>query len=210
MGYWKSKVLPKIKKVFETKNAIKKAAAAEAAKSFDDSKAEIDKEFEEKKSELEPKVLEIYESAPAEIKTLVKQRTDAGVKKNSAEVTKFLDELAKIEFPGSKVVSELATSYGPGLVPAPVLFLLEKVSTFLPAEETPAAAEPEAAAAVEETSRGADVVVAAAEEGKKEEAAPSAPVEATETTAAPVETTEAPAAPAAPAEAAKPEEAPKA
>ncbi|KAJ6797179.1 putative salt stress root protein RS1-like [Iris pallida] len=208
MGYWKSKVLPKIKKVFETKNAIKKAAAAEAAKSFDDSKAEIDKEFEEKKSELEPKVLEIYESAPAEIKTLVKQRTDAGVKKNSAEVTKFLDELAKIEFPGSKAVSELATSYGPGLVPAPVLFLLEKVSTFLPAEETPAAAEPEAAAA-EETSRGVDVVVAAAEEGKKEEAAPSAPVEATETTAAPVETTEAPAAAAA-AEAAKPEEAPKA
>jgi len=37
MGYWKSKVLPKIKKVFE-KNTSKKAAAAEATKSFDDSK----------------------------------------------------------------------------------------------------------------------------------------------------------------------------
>jgi len=37
MGYWKSKVLPKIKKVFE-KNSSKKAAAAEATKSFDDSK----------------------------------------------------------------------------------------------------------------------------------------------------------------------------
>lgn len=37
MGYWKSKVLPRIKKVFE-KNGTKKAAAAEACKSFDDSK----------------------------------------------------------------------------------------------------------------------------------------------------------------------------
>ena len=36
MGYWKSKVLPKIKKVFD-KNGAKKAAA-EASKSFDDSK----------------------------------------------------------------------------------------------------------------------------------------------------------------------------
>lgn len=36
MGYWKSKVLPKIKKVFE-KNG-KKTAAAEVCKSFDDSK----------------------------------------------------------------------------------------------------------------------------------------------------------------------------
>lgn len=36
MGYWKSKVLPKIKKVFD-KNGNKKAAA-EACKSFDDSK----------------------------------------------------------------------------------------------------------------------------------------------------------------------------
>lgn len=37
MGYWKSKVLPKIKKVFE-KNGAKKTAAAEATKSFDESK----------------------------------------------------------------------------------------------------------------------------------------------------------------------------
>lgn len=37
MGYWKTKVLPKIKKVFE-KNGTKKAAAAEASKSFDESK----------------------------------------------------------------------------------------------------------------------------------------------------------------------------
>jgi hypothetical protein len=37
MGYWKTKVLPKIKKVFE-KNSTKKTAAAEASKSFDESK----------------------------------------------------------------------------------------------------------------------------------------------------------------------------
>lgn len=38
MGYWKTKVLPTIKKVFENKNSVKKAAAAEACKSFDESK----------------------------------------------------------------------------------------------------------------------------------------------------------------------------
>lgn len=38
MGYWKSKVLPKIKKVFEKKDTKKSAAAAEACKSFDESK----------------------------------------------------------------------------------------------------------------------------------------------------------------------------
>lgn len=39
MGYWKEKVLPKIKKVFD-KTGPKKAAAAaaEACKSFDESK----------------------------------------------------------------------------------------------------------------------------------------------------------------------------
>lgn len=37
MDYWKTKVLPKVKKVFG-KNGTKKAAAAEACKNFDDSK----------------------------------------------------------------------------------------------------------------------------------------------------------------------------
>lgn len=40
MGYWKSKLLPKIKKVFD-KGSSKKAAAAEATKAFDDSKVGI-------------------------------------------------------------------------------------------------------------------------------------------------------------------------
>lgn len=133
MGYWKSKVLPKIKKVFE-KNGSKKAAA-EACKSFDDSKEEINKEFEEKKTELQPKVLEIYEASSTEIKSLVKERTEAGLKKNSTVVTTFIEELAKIEFPGSKPISDAVSKFGPGYVSAPIVFILEKVSTFLPVEE---------------------------------------------------------------------------
>ncbi|OVA01374.1 DREPP family [Macleaya cordata] len=129
MGYWKTKVLPKIKKVFE-KNG-KKAAAAEACKSFDDSKEVINKEFEEKKPELHTKVVEIYEASSTEIKTLVKERKDVGIKKNSAAVHKFLEELVKIEFPGSKPVCEASTKLGPALVSGPVLFLFEKVSTFV-------------------------------------------------------------------------------
>ena len=38
MGYWKTKVLPKIQKVFGKDNAKKAAAAAEACKSFDETK----------------------------------------------------------------------------------------------------------------------------------------------------------------------------
>ncbi|KAK9149948.1 hypothetical protein Syun_008257 [Stephania yunnanensis] len=130
MGYWKSKVLPKLKKAFDL-NSSKKAAAAEACKSFDDSKDAVNKEFEEKKTELQPKVVEIYEASSVEIKGLVKERNDAGIKKNSAAVVKFLEELVKIEFPGSKAVSEVSSKFGAGLVPGPVLFVLEKVSTFV-------------------------------------------------------------------------------
>lgn len=144
MGYWKSKVLPKIRKVFE-KNGNKKAAA-EACKSFDDSKEEFNKEFEEKKTELHPKVLEIYEASSTEIKTLVKKRNETGVKKNSTLVTSFVEELVKIEFPGSKPVSEAVSKFGSGYVLAPVLFLFEKVSTFLPSEEIAVAAKESGAA----------------------------------------------------------------
>ncbi|XP_042480313.1 plasma membrane-associated cation-binding protein 1 [Macadamia integrifolia] len=136
MGYWKSKVLPKIKKVFE-KNPNKKAAT-EASESFDKSKEEINKEFEEKKTDLQPKVIEIYEASSTEIKTLVKERTEAGIKKKPTAVQTFLEELVKIEFPGSKQVSEASTKFGPVLVSGPVLFVLEKVSTFVATEEKPA------------------------------------------------------------------------
>ncbi|KAI0524376.1 hypothetical protein KFK09_003743 [Dendrobium nobile] len=159
MGYWKSKVLPKIKKVFE-KNGNKKAAA-EASKSFDDSKEEINKELEEKKSELQPKVLEIYEASSTEIKALVKERHEAGVKKNSTAVTTFLEELVKIDFPGSKPVSDAVSKLGPVYVSAPVVFILEKVSTFLPPEEISVAKEESGAA-------DKDVVIAEEEKAAEE------------------------------------------
>ncbi|KAL5578373.1 hypothetical protein UlMin_020072 [Ulmus minor] len=178
MGYWKTKVLPKIKKVFD-KNGTKKAAAAEAIKSFDDSKEEINKEFEEKKADLQPKVVEIYEASSLEIKTLVKERKEDGLKKNSAQVHKFLEELIKIEFPGSKSVTESSSKYGPTLVSGPIFFVLEKVSTFIVTEEkaeaepkadveAEAKAEPkaEAEATTTTTTESKEIVI---EEEKKEE-----------------------------------------
>lgn len=172
MGYWKTKVLPTIKKVFENKNSVKKAAAAEACKSFDESKESYDKEFEEKKGELQVKVVEIYEASSAEIKTLVKERKEAGLKKYSAAVHKFLEELAKIEFPGSKPVSEASSKYGPAYVSGPVFFVFEKVSTFIVTEEkvvvepTPPEATP--AKTEEETSSGKEREIVIEQEKKEE------------------------------------------
>ncbi|RWR96221.1 plasma membrane-associated cation-binding protein 1 [Cinnamomum micranthum f. kanehirae] len=167
MGYWKSKVLPKIKKVFE-KNGSKKAAAAEICKSFDDSKEAISKELEEKKTELEPKVIEVYAASSTEIKTVVKERKDEGIKKNSPAVQKFLEELVKIEFPGSKQVHEASTKFGPTLVSGPVFFVFEKVSTFIATEEkegeTTVTTE-----TVEETSKEKEVVIEEEKEKEKEE-----------------------------------------
>ncbi|KAK3189108.1 hypothetical protein Dsin_028669 [Dipteronia sinensis] len=212
MGYWKSKVLPKIKKVFE-KNSIKKAAAAEACKSFDDSKEEINKEFEEKKVELQPKVTEIYEASSTEIKTLVKEPKEAGLKKHSVEVHKFIEELVKIEFPGSKPVSEASSKYGAALIPGPVFFVFEKVSTFIvtvekPAEEAaPPAPEAETKPAGEETSdkKEREIVI---EEEKKEEIIVAVPEAVVKTETAAEEKTEPAAAPPAPTAPAK-EEPPK-
>ncbi|RRT69905.1 hypothetical protein B296_00002749 [Ensete ventricosum] len=202
VNYWKSKVLPKIKKVFDRNG--KKAAAAEACKSFDDSKVgsycfffffffllttawvlvqeDITKELEEKKVDLQPKVVEIYEASAVTIKV----RLESPLR------------LKQHKFPGSKPVSEAATKYGPALVSGPVFFIFEKVCTFLPAEEPPAPSEPEPAAAVESASK--EITPEAAEEVKKEEAetvkeTPSAPP-------APAEEAPAPPAP----EPAKPDE----
>ncbi|XP_058095390.1 plasma membrane-associated cation-binding protein 1 [Magnolia sinica] len=171
MGYWKSKVLPKIKKVFE-KNGGKKAAA-EACKTFDDSKEAIDKEFEEKKTDLQPKVIEIYEASSTNIKTVVKERKDAEIKKNSSEVQKFIEELVKIDFPGSKPVSEACTKFGPALVPGPVFFIFEKVSTFIVTEEKEAppttTTEGTVAVATEETIKEKEKEIVIEEEKKEEE-----------------------------------------
>ncbi|CAN8246148.1 unnamed protein product [Cochlearia groenlandica] len=142
MGYWRSKVVPTMKKLFE-RSPTKKANLVESSKdlTFDDSKEIINKEIEEKKTELEPKVVEIYQATSAELKALVKEPTEDGLKKLSAEVNSFLEALVKIEFPGSKAVSET-----PSKSLGPVTFIFEKVCVFLPAEAKPR----EVVAAVEE------------------------------------------------------------
>ncbi|CAL9057496.1 unnamed protein product [Musa banksii] len=157
----------------------KKVAAAEVVKSFDESKEEISKESEEKKSELRPKVTEIYEASPDQIKALVKKPTESDLKRNSAAIKKFLEELVKIEFRGSKPVSEAAAKYGPADVSGPITFMFEKVSGLLPAEEP-------SSAAVESTCK--EATAEAAEEVKKEEAEkveenPAPPLPATDTPA---------------------------
>uniref|UniRef100_A0A0D9VEW0 Plasma membrane-associated cation-binding protein 1 n=1 Tax=Leersia perrieri TaxID=77586 RepID=A0A0D9VEW0_9ORYZ len=175
MDYWKTKVLPKIKVVFAKGASAKKAAAAELIKSFDESKEGINGEFEEKKADLQPKVVEIYESAPAPLKVLIKDRTKvSGIKKNSAAVTKFVDDLAKIEFPGAKQLSEGITKVGPSLLSGPIFATFEKVSTLLPAaaeeeEIKPKEAEAPAAATAAEEKKEEEAAAAAGEE-KKEEA----------------------------------------
>ncbi|XP_062188914.1 salt stress root protein RS1-like [Phragmites australis] len=165
---WKTKVLPGLTKIFDKDG--KKAAAAEFLKSFN--KEEITKEIEDKKAELEPKVVEAYEASPAEVKALFKDKKPAKVsKKNSAAVTKFLEELAKIEFPGAKLVSDAVAKSGTAPLSPAIAFILDKVAPFIPKEEPKA--EPEPPAAAEATSR--EVVV---EEKKEEAAEPAAVAEA--------------------------------
>ncbi|KAK4482498.1 hypothetical protein RD792_009656 [Penstemon davidsonii] len=194
VNYWKSKVLPKIKKVFENKDKI---AAAEACKEFEEAKEQYSVEFEEKKSEYEPKVVEIYEASPPEIKTLVKTPKASALKKNSPAVQKFLDELAKIEFPGSKPVCEAATKFGPGYVSGPIFFLFEKVSTFIVTEEVkteeaaPPPAEAEAAAPppaekFEEEAKEKEIVVEVPAVPEKIETAACEPTKVEEAPPAPV------------------------
>ncbi|CAD6233690.1 unnamed protein product [Miscanthus lutarioriparius] len=174
---WKTKVLPGLNKIFDKDG--KKAAAVGFLKSFN--KEEIGKEIEDKKTELEPKVVETYEASPPEVKALFKDKKPVKItKKNSAAVTKFLDELAKIDFPGAKVVSEAVAKSGTTPLSPAITFILDKVAPFIPEEPK---AEP---AAAEATSR--EVAV----EEKKEEAEPAAAAAATEEAApAPAEEEEA-------------------
>ncbi|KAH0720160.1 hypothetical protein KY289_007145 [Solanum tuberosum] len=191
MGYWKAKVLPKIKQIFD-KNGPKKTAASEACKTFDEAKEEYSKEFEEKKTELQPKVIEIYEAAAVEIKSLVKERKGAGLKKNSDGVQKFLDELVKIEFPGSKAVSEASSNFGPSYVSGPILFVLEKVSTFIVVTEDKKGEEPAAAAddvhATATSVKEKEIVIEEAGESNKDEE-PAADVTPTVKVEAPADVT---------------------
>jgi len=172
---WKTKVLPGLNKIFDKDG--KKAAAVEFLKTFN--KEDISKEVEDKKTELEPKVAEVVEASPPEIKAVIKDKKPAKIKKNSVAVTKFLDDLAKIDFPGAKLVSDAVAKSGTTPLSPAIVFILDKVAPFVPEPKEEPKAEPEPAAA-ETTSR--DVVV----EEKKEEAEPSAaPVEAAAETPAP-------------------------
>ncbi|KAG2302288.1 hypothetical protein Bca4012_060607 [Brassica carinata] len=131
MGYWKSKIVPTMKKLFE-RSPTNKDVVVEASKTltFDDSKEAINKEIEEKKTELEPKVLDIYGATSAELKALVREPKEDDLTKHSAEVHKFLEALVEIGFPGSKDACELSST-----TPGPVTFIFEKVCAFLPVEE---------------------------------------------------------------------------
>ncbi|KAF0917537.1 hypothetical protein E2562_020914 [Oryza meyeriana var. granulata] len=169
---WKTKVLPGLNKIFDKDG--KKAAAAEFLKSFN--KEEIGKEIDDKKTELEPKVVEVVESSPPEIKALLKDKIPASkIKKNAPAVTKFLEELAKIDFPGAKPVSDAVAKSGTTPLSPAIAFVLEKVAPFVPKEEPKAEPEPAAAAPAETETTSREV---AAEEEKKEEAAPAEPAAA--------------------------------
>ncbi|CAH8289229.1 unnamed protein product [Eruca vesicaria subsp. sativa] len=174
MGYWKSKIVPTMKKLFE-RSPTNKDVVAEASKTpaFDESKEAINKEVEEKKTELEPKVLEIYEATSAELKALVREPKEDGLTKHSAEVQKFLEALVEIGFPGSKDACELLSTS-----PGPVTFIFEKVCGFLPVEEKSREVENvEEVAKTEEPSKEDDITTAEKEketvEEKKEEALPA-------------------------------------
>jgi len=168
---WKTKVLPGLNKIFDKDG--KKAAAAEFLKSFN--KEEIGKEIEDKKTELEPKVVEAYEASPPEVKALFKDKKPVKIsKKNSAAATKLLDELAKIEFPGAKLVSDAVAKSGTTPLSPAITFILDKVAPFIPKEEPKA--EPEATSrevAVEEKEEAEPAAAAAPEEA-------AAPAEAVE------------------------------
>ncbi|KAK1432585.1 hypothetical protein QVD17_09482 [Tagetes erecta] len=196
MGYWKSTVVPKFKKLFE-KNNVKKKEAAEACKAFDDAKEDYSKEFEEKKNEIQAKVLEIYEASTAELKAVVKERKQGALKKVSSAVEKFLEELSKIEFPGSKPAHEAYSKYGPTYVEGPIFFVFEKVSTFIVVEEKKEEAPPAEKTEEETSSKEKEIVV---EEEKKEEVAEAEVVEKTPEPEAPAKTEEV-AAPTEPAKA---------
>lgn len=185
MATWKARVAPAMKLLFDRDG--KKAAAAEFVKSFN--KEEVEKEIDEKKPELEPKVLEVYEASPPEIKHLVKERKSAKIaKKYSTVVTKFLEELVKIDFPGAQAVSEGVAKSGVTLVSGPIIVLFDKIATFLPKEEPKVEAPP--AETTEEVTREVTV-----EAEKKEETETSEKVVETKT-----EETSAAAAPEAPKE----------
>ncbi|KAE9591086.1 putative DREPP family protein [Lupinus albus] len=101
--------------------------------------------------------------------SLVKEHDEAGLKKHSKAVNKFLEELVKIDFPGSKPVSEASSKFGPALVSGPVFFVFEKVSTFIVTEEkVEAPIDPTETKTEEETSTTKEREIVITEEKKEE------------------------------------------
>lgn len=69
--------------------------------------------------------------------------------------------MVNTEFPGSKEVTEASSKYGPALVPGPVFFVFEKVSTFIVTGEKVEEAPKE--------SKEREIVIEEKEEKKKDE-----------------------------------------
>lgn len=136
MTYWKSKVLPKIKKYFGKGDANSKGAA-EAAKSFNKAKNSIEKEIEEKKPELEPKIIEIYQDSKPETKLLFKEPTEDKVKQNAQAVQDLLQRLVEAGCPGAQILKEAGDKYGTALLSSQIQYLLGKLSPFVANEESP-------------------------------------------------------------------------
>lgn len=157
MSYWKTKVLPKFKKFFDKG---KTKGAADVCKSFDKSKESLEKEIGEK-PDLQLKVVEIYRSSTFTAQKLFKEPSEIAVKDNPGEAQSVLQELAKAGFPGAQLLSDAGIKYGPALLPGPIVFLLEKTSTFV-------VEEPLSEPVKEETPREGDIVQASTEPPKDE------------------------------------------
>jgi hypothetical protein len=70
---------------------------------------------------------------------LIKEKNASWIKNNAAGVTKFIEDLAKIDFPRVKEVSEgIAHQVGPALLSNPLFATIDKVALLLPGtEESP-------------------------------------------------------------------------
>eukprot|EP00250_Pteridium_aquilinum_P013418 c21331_g1_i1 orf=421-978(-) len=138
MSYWKSKVLPKLKKLLKKGP---KGQAAEACRSFNKSKDSIAKEIEENKEVLQTKVVAIYQSSSNEAKGLLKEPTESGVTEFIEVVQNLLIELSDAGCPGAQSLSDAATKHGPSAMSEPIVFLFSKLTVFVAAEDAVVASD---------------------------------------------------------------------
>lgn len=149
MSYWKTKVVPKLKKLFD--KGGKKKGASEACKLFDSSKESFEKEIEEKKADLHPKIIEIYRSTTIISKKLLKEPNESALKENPDAAQSILQDLAKAGFPGAQVLNDAGGKYGTALLPGPIIYLFGKTSTFLVEEPLPEPKQETREISIEET-----------------------------------------------------------